>query len=88
MWLGLPMFNTDPPPIATYPCRSLIDQYGDHLLNCRHGPYRIRRHEALCGNRLKQDLSCTLWTYNSKIILHYFSTMAIIDPKWDLLSFA
>ena len=21
---------------------------------------------------------------NSKIILHYFPTMAIIDPKWDL----
>ena len=37
MWLGLPVFNIDHPP--TCPCGSLIDQYGDHLLNCSHGRY-------------------------------------------------
>ena len=29
------------------PCTQFIDQYGDHLLGCSCGPYRIRRHNAL-----------------------------------------
>ena len=24
-----------------------VDVYGDHLLECNHGPFRIRRHDAL-----------------------------------------
>ena len=29
------------------PCTQFIDQYGDHLLGCSCGPYRISRHNAL-----------------------------------------
>ncbi len=29
------------------PCSNIIDRYGDHLLGCSHGPYRIRRHDSL-----------------------------------------
>ena len=28
-------------------CLTSIDQFGDHLLECSHGPMRIRRHDAL-----------------------------------------
>ena len=29
-------------------CDSLVDQFGDYLLGCGHGPMRIRWHDALC----------------------------------------
>ena len=45
LWLGIPIFSQTSPSIC--PCSNLIDQYGDHLLGCAHGPYRIRRHDAL-----------------------------------------
>ena len=32
-------------PLCT--CLSFIDQLGDHLLGCSHGPLRIQRHNAL-----------------------------------------
>ena len=28
-------------------CGQPVDIYGDHLLECNHGPFRIRRHDAL-----------------------------------------
>ena len=30
------------------PCGSVVDQFGDHLLGCVHGPMCICRHDALC----------------------------------------
>ena len=43
--LGIPLI----PPSSSLicPCTQCIDQYGDHLLGCSCGPYRIRRHDAL-----------------------------------------
>ena len=29
-------------------CGSAVDQFGDHLLGCGHGPIRIHQHDALC----------------------------------------
>ena len=29
-------------------CGSTVDQFGDHLLGCGHGPMRIHQHDALC----------------------------------------
>ena len=43
LWLGVPLFPTS--PLCT--CLSVIDQFGDHLLGCSHGPLRIQRHNAL-----------------------------------------
>ena len=41
-------------------CGSVVDQFGDHLLDCGHGPLRIRQHDALCDivfHALLQDNS-------------------------------
>ena len=41
-------------------CGSVVDQFGDHLLGCGHGPMRIRQHDALCDvvfHALLQDNS-------------------------------
>ena len=43
MWLGRHIF---PHPVRCV-CRQTIDNYGDHVLGCRHGPLRIKRHDAL-----------------------------------------
>ena len=45
-WLGVPLFSATSP--VRCPCGSVVDQFGDHLLGCGHGPMRIRRHDALC----------------------------------------
>ena len=44
--LGVPLFSAISP--VRCPCGSVVDQFGDHLLGCGHGPMRIRRHDALC----------------------------------------
>ena len=33
--------------LPMWQCHS-VDQFGDHLLGCEHGPMRIHRHDALC----------------------------------------
>jgi len=43
LWLGITLFPTSPLCV----CLSTIDHCGDHLLECSHGPMRIRRHDAL-----------------------------------------
>ena len=43
LWLGIPLFPV--PPLCV--CLSPIDGFGDHLLECSHGPMRIRHHDAL-----------------------------------------
>jgi len=43
LWLGIPLFPI--PPLCV--CLAPIDCFGDHLLECSHGPMRIRRHDAL-----------------------------------------
>jgi len=43
LWLGVPLF----PLLPLCACLSVIDQFGDHLLGCSHGPLRIQRHNAL-----------------------------------------
>jgi len=43
LWLGIPLFPLSP----LCSCLTSIDQFGDHLLECSHGPMRIRRHDAL-----------------------------------------
>ena len=43
LWLGVPLF----PLLPLCTCLSVIDQFGDHLLGCSHGPLRIQRHDAL-----------------------------------------
>ena len=43
LWLGIPLFLLSPLCV----CLAPIDQFGDHHLECSHGPMRIRRHDAL-----------------------------------------
>ena len=43
LWLGIPLFSLS--PLCVY--LTSIDQFGDHLLECSHGPMRIHRHDAL-----------------------------------------
>ena len=43
LWLGIPLF----PSLPLCTCLSVIDQFGDHLLGCTHGPLRIQRLNAL-----------------------------------------
>ena len=43
LWLGVPLF----PLLPLCTCLSVIDQFGDHLLGCSHGPLCIQRHDAL-----------------------------------------
>ena len=43
LWLGIPLC----PSLPLCSCLSVIDQFGDHLLGCSHGPLRIQRHNAL-----------------------------------------
>ena len=43
LWLGVPLF----PLLPLCTCLSVIDQFGDHLLGCSHGPLHIQRHDAL-----------------------------------------
>ena len=45
IWLGIPIFS--PQPTVMCPCGQPVDIYGDHLLECNHGPFRIRRHDSL-----------------------------------------
>ena len=45
IWLGIPSFPSTPALLC--PCGSVIDPNGDHLLGCSHGPFRIRRHDAI-----------------------------------------
>ena len=45
VWLGIHSFPID--THITCPCGAAIDPIGVHLLSCGHGPYRIRRHDAL-----------------------------------------
>ena len=45
-WFGVPLFSATSPVCCPY--GSVVDQFGDHLLGCGHGPMRIRRHDALC----------------------------------------
>ena len=43
LWLGIPLFPV--PPLCV--CLAPIDCFGDHLLECCHGPMRVRCHDAL-----------------------------------------
>ena len=43
LWLGIPLF----PSLPLCTCLSVIDQFGDHLLGCSHGPLRIQYHNVL-----------------------------------------
>ena len=45
LWLRIPLFPLFPLCV----CLTSIDQFGDHLLECSHGPMRIHRHDALVG---------------------------------------
>ena len=57
-WLGIPLFASTGSIRCS--CGSVVDQFGDHLLGCGHGPMRIRRHNALCDvvfHALLQDNS-------------------------------
>ena len=45
LWLGIPLFPFVTTLIAT--CLSVIDQFGDHLFGCSHGPLCIQHHDAL-----------------------------------------
>ena len=40
LWLGIPLF----PSLPLCTRLSVIGQFGDHLLECSHGPLRIQRH--------------------------------------------
>ena len=44
--LGVPLFSAT--SLLCCPFGSVVDQFGDHLLGCGHGPIRIRRHDTLC----------------------------------------
>ena len=44
-WLEIPHIPPSTPLLC--PCSNHIDPYGDHIIGCAHGPYRIRRHDAL-----------------------------------------
>ena len=44
--LGVPLFSATSP--VRCPCGSVVDQFGNHLLGCGHGPMRIRSHDVLC----------------------------------------
>ena len=46
MWLGIRLFPS-PPQSLRCTCGPIIDEFGDHLLGCAHGPLRIKRHDAL-----------------------------------------
>jgi len=48
LWLGVPLFSV--PPLCV--CLAPIDCFGDHLLECSHGPTRNSRHDALV------DIAC------------------------------
>ena len=57
-WLGIPILSSADSVRCS--CGSVVDQFGDHLLGCGHGPMRIRRHDALCDivfHALLQDNS-------------------------------
>ena len=59
LWLGIPLF----PSLPLCTCLSVIDQFGDHLLGCSHGPLRIQHHNALVSvvhHALLQDHSGVL----------------------------
>ena len=56
LWLGIPVVPIT--PALTCSCSSYVDPYGDHLLSCPSGSYRIQRHDALRNllhQALKQD---------------------------------
>ena len=46
MWLGIRLFPS-PPQSLQCTCEQNMDEFGDHLLGCAHGPIRIKRHDAL-----------------------------------------
>ena len=46
MWLGIRLFPS-PPQSLRCTCGQIMDEFGDHLLGCAHGPLRIKRHDAL-----------------------------------------
>ena len=48
MWLGIRLFPS-PPQSLRCTCVQIIDEFGDHLLGCAHGPLKIKRHDALCN---------------------------------------
>ena len=52
IWLGIPILY--PQPTLMWRCGQPVYIYGDHLLECNHGPFRIRRH-ALVWHALLQD---------------------------------
>ena len=55
-WLGIPHLPPSTPLLC--PCSNHLDQFGDHILGCSHGPYRIKRHDALRDvlyHTLRQD---------------------------------
>ena len=57
-WLGISIFSSTDSVRCS--CGSAVDQFGDHLLGCGHGPMRIRQHDALCDvifHALPQDNS-------------------------------
>ena len=57
-WLGIPIFSSTDSVRCS--CDSVVDQFGDHLLGCGHGPMKICRHDALCDvifHALLQDNS-------------------------------
>ena len=45
LWLGISLFASDS---ARCPCKQTLDRFGDHLLGCGQGNWRIRRHDAIC----------------------------------------
>ena len=86
-WLGIPLFRGS--HLQSCTCRSPLDQHGDHLLGCRHGPLRIRRHDALCNiayHALSQDNSNVrreerIWGDGLEISSTPTSTMAYFDSS-------
>ena len=79
-WLGIPIFSSTDSVCCS--CGSAVDQFGDHLLGCSHGPMRIRRHDVLCdvifhallqdnsGCRREQRCGSIIWIAQGIYILH------------------
>ena len=58
LWLGISFIPVNFSLLCV--CSKYIDPYGDHLIGCSHGPYRIRYHNALrdiIWHALQQDNS-------------------------------
>ena len=89
LWLGIPLFPSLPL------CTSLsvrIDQFGDHLLGCSHGPLRIQRHNALVSvvhHALLQDhpgvvsRGQTAFSSSRRLSIRDYKRLLLIDKRRD-----